>query len=227
MRAASKVAVALGALLCAAAAGAYERELDPRALRDAWFLGKDTTFRSERFFEDYVQTFSLPKTGAHVQRIEVVTPFKEMVDRARRAPDGYNPVQAEADYKKQAPPFQVKVRLFLTPTYPAHSPVNVPIHFGAVFVREPDFWREFNYRFEQAGDVTPVLLRGEAFYVCPDSAANLPVYRPVGDASCRLEGADVTLVFDTEKIASRPARVIVETPDGQRVEAEFDLAKLR
>jgi len=216
MRAGSKIAVALGALLgLSLAAGAFERELDPRALRDAWFLGKDTTFRSEGFYKDYVKTFPLPKTGVHVQRIEVVTPFKEMVDRARRASDGYNPVQAEADYKKQAPPFQVKVRLDLTPTYPAHSPVNVPIHLGPIYVRDPDFWREFSYRFEQAGEVMPVLVRGKAIYSCTDSFP------------CWIAGADVTLVFDTEKVASRPARVIVETPDGQRVEAEFDLAKLR
>src|SRR3972149_1848631 len=70
---------------------AYERELNPRSLREAWFLGKDTTFRSEQFYKDYSKTFPVPETGVHVERIEIVTPFKELADRARRAPDAYNP----------------------------------------------------------------------------------------------------------------------------------------
>ena len=75
-------AAALGAaltLLVALGAGGYERELNSRSLREAWFLGKDTTFRSQSFYKDYVKTFPLPKTGVHVARIEIITPFKEMV----------------------------------------------------------------------------------------------------------------------------------------------------
>ncbi|OFV85232.1 MAG: hypothetical protein A3B65_07940 [Acidobacteria bacterium RIFCSPHIGHO2_02_FULL_67_57] len=209
-------AAALGAaltLLVALGAGGYERELNSRSLREAWFLGKDTTFRSQSFYKDYVKTFPLPKTGVHVARIEIITPFKEMVDRARNAPDGYNPVQAEADYKKAAPPLQVKVRLMLTPDFPGHTPYTRPIHVGPIYLRDPDFWREFEFRLEQAGEVEPVVVRGEPFYS--------------GGEYSLLAGADVYLAYDPEKVASRPARVVVKTPDGQEVQAEFDLAKLR
>lgn len=213
MRAATTVAAAL--LAGALAAGAYERELTSRSLRDAWFLGKDTTFRSQDFYKDYVKTFPVPKTGVHVERIEVVTPFKEMVDRARRAPDGYNPVQAEADYKKQAPPLQVKVHLELTPTYPAHTPYTRPINVGPIYLRDPDFWREFEFHLEQAGAIEPLGVRGDPIYSSSDYGGSW------------LLGADVYLAYDPEKVASRPVRVIVLTPDGQRLEAEFDLSKLR
>lgn len=209
--------VLVAALLLAGAlvVGAYERELNPRSLRDAYFLGKDTTFRSQGFYKDYVRTFPVPKTGVHVERIEIITPFREMADRARRAPDGYNPVQAEADYEKEAPPLQVKVRLELTASYPAHSPYDRPIHLGPIYLRGPDFWREFEFRLEQAGEVEPRTVRGDPFYSCSYWGG------------CSLAGADVYLAYDPEKVASRPARVVVMTPDGQRLEAEFDLAKLR
>ena len=229
MREQSQVAVlALGGLLVAAlAAGAYERELNSRSLREAWFLGRDTTFRSEGFYKDYVRTLPVPKTGVHVARIEIITPFKEMVDRARTAPDGYNPIQAEADYKKAAPPLVVRVRLELTASYPGHTPINQPIHLGPVFLRDPDFWREFEVRLEQAGEVEPVGVRGEPSYFCPEPDATIAIYPPPPRPPCWLAGADVYLAYDPEKVASRAVRVIVVTPDGQEVQAEFDLAKLR
>jgi hypothetical protein len=228
MRTRSRIVVALVAALALALAGeAYERELNPRSLRDAWFLGKDTTFRSESFYKDYVKTLPLPKTGVHVARIEIITPFKEMVDRAQRALDGYNPVQAEADYKKAAPPLRVKVRLELTPSYPAHTPITLPIHLGAVYIRDADFWREFEVRLEQAGEVAPVGVRGEPSYFCPEPDATIAIYPPPPKPPCWLAGADVYLAYDPEKVASRSVRVIVVTPDGQEVQAEFDLSKLR
>lgn len=209
-------AVVLAALLgTALAVGAYERELNSSALRDAYFLGKDTTFRSEQFYKDYVHTFPLPHQGVHVQRIEVITPFREMVDRARRALDGYSPMQAEADYRRAAPPVEVRVRLELTASYPAHSPYNVPVHLGPIYLRDENFWREFKFGLVQKGEIEPKSVAGRPFYTCPVNAG------------CWLAGADVMLTFDPKEVASRPARVVVLTPDGQRVEAEFDLGKLR
>ena len=203
---------------------AYERELNPRSLREAWFLGKDTTFRSEQFYKDYSKTFPVPETGVHVERIEIVTPFKEMADRARRAPDGYNPVQAEADYKKEAPPLQVKVRLVLTPDFPGHTTYTRPIHVGPIYLRDPDFWREFEFHLEQTGEIEPRAVRGEPFYSCPDGRSPTTIVWP---GSCWLSGADVYLAYDPAKVSSRLARVVVKTPDGQEVQVEFDLAKLR
>lgn len=216
MRAAKKIGGVAALLLGAAlAAPAYERQLDPRSLRDAYFLGKDSTFRSEKFYQDYVRTYPLPKQGVHVERIEMVTPFKEMVERARRAPDGYNPVQAEADYRRQAPPLAVKVTLDLTPTFPAHTSYTIPVFLGPIAFRDPDFWKEFEFHLVQAGEVTPLAVRNEPFYSCPDLG------------TCWLAGTVVTLTYDTDQVASRPTRIQVVTPDGQRVEAEFDLSQLR
>ncbi|MFQ5664751.1 MAG: hypothetical protein ACE5HL_13090 [Terriglobia bacterium] len=207
-------AVTLAALLGGAlGAPAYERALNPRSLREAYFLGKDTTFRLTDFLKPYVQTFPAPRHGVHVERVELITPFKAMTDRTRRALDAYSPLKAEADYRRQPPPLAVKVTLRLTPTFPAHSPYGLP-GFEPVYFREPDFWRAFDVHLVQRGDVEPQARRGYPLITC-------------SDVVCTLVGAVLTLEFDPAKVASRPARVLVFTPDGQEVEANFELGRLR
>lgn len=206
---------ALAALLVAVPAGeAYERQLNARAIREAYFLGKDDSFRSERFLKDYVETFPVPKQGVHVARIELVTPFKYVVNRARKSPDGYSPLQAEEDYKSQPPRLTVKVRLSLTPTFPAHSLYTIPA-YGPIIFRDPDFGRDFDIHLVQRGDIEPVARDARPIYSCGV------------DSGCLLVGAVLTAEFDPEQVASRPARVYVFAPDGQQVEAEFDLGRLR
>lgn len=212
----NKLAVALLAatLGAAGAARAYERELRPRSLREAFFLGKDTTFRAPQLLKDYVQTLPVPERGVHVERIEILTPFREMVLRARRAPDGYNPLKAEADYKRRPPPLAVQVTLQLTPSFPAHTPYTIPA-YGLIRFRDPDFWQAFDIHVVQRGDLEPRARHGR------------PVYNCGLNGSCWLVGAVVTLEFDAAKVAPRPTRILVLTPDGQRVGAEFDLGRLR
>jgi len=217
MRTRTEAALAVLALLLSAglAARAYERELDSRQLREAYFLGRDTTFRLEHFLKDYERLLPMPEKGVHVERIALATPFKEMVDRARRAPDGYNPLKAEEGYKHTPPALTVEVTFKLTPTYPAHTPYTLPA-FGPIAFRDADFWQDFSFHLVQADEeILPLALRSRPLYNCD-------VY-----GGCWLTGAVVTVVFDPEKVASRPARIYVLTPDGQQVEAEFDLDRLR
>ncbi|MBI2956320.1 MAG: hypothetical protein HYY26_03290 [Acidobacteria bacterium] len=219
------ILAACAALLVVSATGqAYERELKPRDIREAYFLGKNER-RWEEFNRDYVRALPLPRQGVHIERIEISTPYRQMAERARRALDGYSPVTAEAEYKEQAPlPVFVRIRLRLTPTYPAHSPITLPLHFGPIYVRDPNFWLGFNYKVEQRGEVAPLFLQGEPFYFCGDGVGFTTFALP---GTCWLAGADVMLVYAPDALASAPTRILVLTPDGQRVEAEFDLDRLR
>jgi hypothetical protein len=208
------LAVAAAALLAAAGAQAYERELTPRHVREAYFLGRDTTFRLEEFLKAYVVTLPVPARGPHVQRIAVSTPFKEMVDRARRSPDGYNAVKAEDDYRQSPPRLTVEVTLLLTPTYPAHTPYGYPI-VGPVTFRDENFWQDVQVHLLQQGKVEPLARAGRPLLSCD-------LY-----GGCWLTGAVVTFSFDPEQVASRPAKIVVAPPEGEPVVTEFDLSRLR
>ena len=201
-------------LLACAPLLAYDRDLRPDQLREGFYLGKNDK-RYDEFARDYVKTFPLPKEGIHIERVEVRTPYKEMVDRARRAPDGYSPVTAEADYKKEPPALIVEVTLKLTPTFPAHTPYDLPVNYGPIYLREPTFWQDFDVHLVQRGDIMPTARTGRALESCDVHGG------------CSLVGAVVTYVFDLEQVASRPATVVVLSPDGQRLEAEFELDRLK
>lgn len=192
----------------------YERELSSRSLREAYFLGRDNTFRSERFLKGYVETFPRPDRGVHVVDVRLATPFKEMVDRARRAPDGYNPLKAEKSYREVPPAVVVEITISLTATYPAHTPYTIPA-FDPIAFRDPGFWQEFEIHLVQRGEIAPATHRGRATYSCDI------------DGGCWLSGAVITLTYDPERVESDRTRVYIFTPDGQEVEAEFDLGKLR
>jgi hypothetical protein len=138
-----------------------------------------------------------------------------VVLRARNAPDGYSSQQASQEYRKQGDRVVVRVLIYLTPTYPAHTPLG-PVQVEPVLVRPEDFWRDFDIRLFQREEISPRDVRGRPIYGPPDFG--LP----------GLVGAEVELDFAADDLVpSEPARVEIVTPDGQRISARFDLDKLR
>ena len=192
---------------------AYERQLTPRQIREAYFAGKDSSSRSAELFKDCVRTFPVPEKGMHIERITLTTPFKAVADRARTQAD-YNPVQAEADYKQKGPPLTVEVTIWLTPNFPAHTPYSFPVA-GPVLFRDPDFWKQVDVQLVQEGKLEPLSRTGQPIYNCTDSGP------------CWLQGAVLTLTYDPDKVASRTVRVLVQAPETAGVEAQFDLSRLR
>jgi hypothetical protein len=215
MRRPTQLFVAMMALvLSGLSAQGYERELNSRQLREAYFLGKDTTFKLENFLEGYTQELPVPEEGVHVQRVAVATPFKQMVDRSRSAPQGYSPMKAEDQYREEPPPITVEVTLYLTPAYPAHTPYTIPT-FNPVVFRDPDFWQRFAIRVEQRGEIPQVAYYGRPLYTCD------------AFGGCSLVGAVVTAAYDPDQVASQPTRIVITGPGGQQEEVEFDLSGLR
>lgn len=206
-------ALTVAVLAVALGAQGYERELGSRSIREAYFLGTNAD-RAAKFLQDYARAFPVPERGVQVERIELETPFAQVVARSQHAPDGYNPLTAEADYNHQPAAVVVEVTLELTPSFPAHTAYTIPV-FSSIGFRDPDFWRDFEVHLVQQGEVEPRTVAGRPLYSCD---LNGP---------CWLVGAVVRLEFDPEQVASRPARVVVRTPDGQQVETEFDLEQLR
>jgi hypothetical protein len=211
-----KIAIsALALSLAPAFLGAYEQHLSSTAIRDAYFLGRDNDERSTKFLAQYVHRFPVPKTGPHIAEIEVVTPYAYVVERAREALVGYSAQQAEKDFLDRPAKFYLRVRIFLTPTYPALIPERSGGTEG-LKMRPPDFWRDFEVRLIQDGHKIPAR-----------SVNGSPIYFPGLGYGAELVGAEIRLEYDTEQIASAPLRIAVLPPEGQRVETEFDLTKLK
>lgn len=209
------VGVLLVGLAVALAASAYENPLRDYSLREAYFLGRRKDEKTAQFLAQYVKRLPVPKQGPHVAEIELRTPYEQVVLRARNAPDGYSSQQATQEYRKQGDRVVLRVLIYLTPTYPAHTPIG-PVQSEPVLVRPEDFWRDFDIRLFQENEVSPRDVRGRPIYTYPEFG--LP----------GLVGAEVELEFEADDLApSEPARVEILTPDGQRISALFDLEKLR
>ncbi len=209
------IGLLIGALLAALAASAYENPLRDYSLREAYFLGRRKDEKTAQFLAQYVKKLPVPKQGPHVAEIELRTPYEQVVLRARNAPDGYSSQQATQEYRKQGDRVIVRVLIYLTPTYPAHTPIG-PVQSEPVLVRPEDFWRDFDIHLFQEKEVSPRDVRGR------------PIYGPPEFGLPGLVGAEVELEFGGDDLApSESARVEILTPDGQRITAVFDLEKLR
>ena len=205
------------AALCAALpiarrAAAHEYPLSSTAIREAYFLGKESDAKRDEFFANYTQRSPMPKAGPHVSRIRLETPYAVVVERtASQALANYVAGDAEEEFLGKPAVFRLRVRIDLTSTYPAQSATEAGLRS-----RHEDFWRDFRIRLRQHAEIAPTNVRGQPIY---------SIGSELGGSM--LLGAEVELEYDASKIQSAPATVEVDTPDGQHVRAEFNLAKLR
>jgi hypothetical protein len=183
--------------------------LSPEAIRDAYFLGKASASKRAESLAKYTVYLPMPKSGPYVAVVVFETPYVIVAERTARAVSGYFAQDAEEEFLGKPAVCRVRVRIYLTSSYSWQLP-SPP---GEVRFRPDDFWREFSIRLMQDGqEVSAKASLGTPLY-----SLDLGV----------LTGAEVELDYDPAKIQSAPATVEVDTPDGQHVEAEFDLAKLR
>jgi len=216
--------VSLGALamslslLAPQVSAAYEYPLDSYSIREAYFLGRGTDEKASKFLEQYVKRPPLPKSGPHIAEVEFRTPYEQVVLRARQAPGSYSAQQAEEDYRAQPDLVLVRVRINLTPTYPAYI-IDRSSGKGQPRERPEDFWRDFSIRVTQGERLTPKDVSGRPLHTGGIQGPN-----PVSGA---LEGAEVLLKFDAALFRAEPVKVEVLPPEGPSVEVEFDLKDLR
>ena len=129
------------------------------------------------------------------------------------------PQQAEEDYRAQPDLVLVRVRMNLTPTYPAYV-IDRSSGRGQLRGRPEDFWRDFSIRVTQGERrLTPKDVSGRPLHTGGIQGPN-----PVSGA---LEGAEVLLKFDAAQFRAEPVKIEVLPPEGPSVEVEFDLKDLR
>jgi hypothetical protein len=190
---------------------AYEYPLSENAIRDAYFLGKSSNDRISELVEKYTKRLPVPKTGAHIASIVLETPYIRVVEHSREMLN-YSAPAAEKDFLGKPAVFSLRVQVDLTDSYGW----QVPSPAGTIRLRPDDFWKDFTVRLVQKGEIPSKSLRGNPIYS----------FGSEGSASV-LTGALIELTYDAEKIKSEDAKVEVLAPDGQEVEATFDLAAFR
>jgi hypothetical protein len=207
------LALFLATLLAVLPALAYRYPLSSDDIRNAYFLGRASEQKHAEFFADYTVQPPVPKTGPYIESIRLETPYAVVVEHSATTAN-YSAPDAEEEFLNKPAIFRLYVQIQLTDTYGW----QVPSPPGTVRLRPDDFWRDFTIRLTQEGKepIETLSVYGEPIYATGE-----------GFVGGGLIGANVWLEYDAKKIEDEPAKVSVLTPDGQTIEAEFDLAKLK
>jgi hypothetical protein len=193
------VSVRLLALLAIASfpVTAYQESLSSESIREAYFLGRRNDATTTSFLAPYYQYFSRPKTGPYISGVQVLTPYAQIVLGAEGGEIPGSAMEAERRYQANPKLFLVRVRVHSTPTYPSAS-------------MRDQFWEKLSIRVAQGDSLKPTTRK------------YLSLPRGRGSAY-----TDVELSFDAAQIKSQPLTIEVLTPDDQRLEASFDLDKIK
>jgi hypothetical protein len=222
----TKIPTAIVTVLCISspAAIAYDKQLDPRAIHEAYILGQRNDKSTGDVLAPYLTEITEPQNDVHIAQIELLTPYAQIVDVCRqKASDGYTEEQAIQDYKTHGNTVKVNVTLMLPSAYPkTAASKQVPTPAPATgpeksAIRPENFWQNFQFNLKQNGKTIPS--RG---------ISNQPIHSTATNtAPAVLTGENVWLEYDVKDVASDLTTVEVTTPPGKVIKATFDLKKLR
>lgn len=195
--------------------------LSDEAVREAYFLGQRNDEKTALFLDTYRRHLPMPQSGLYVSEIELFTPYAETVDLSRQRTFGYSAQQAAQEYRDRGDVFRLRVRVFFTDTYSQHTYAQAAtekdgrkIKLGKDARTRSGCWQGFQVQLWQKDKL-----------IEPLEIPGVPVLRGY-TAEGTSYGFDVVLHYDGDDIDADDAQAVVLTPDGQRVVAEFDLAKL-
>src|ERR1700730_6045059 len=92
-----RIPAAIATILCTLnpALNAYDKQLDSRAIQEAYILGQRNDKSTGDFLANYLTGITEPQSDVHVAQIELLTPFAQIVDISRqKSADGYTEDQA-------------------------------------------------------------------------------------------------------------------------------------
>jgi hypothetical protein len=223
----TRILTAILAVLCVVsspASNAYDKQLDLRAIHEAYILGQRNDKSTGDFLSPYLTQITEAQNGVHIAQIELLTPFAQIVDISRqKSADGYTEEQAIQDYQAHGDTVRVNVTLMLPAAYPKTAESKeVPTPEPATkseksALRPENFWQNFQFNLKQNGKTIPS--RG---------ISNQPIYSTATNtAPAVLTGENVWLEYDVKDVASDLTTMEVVTPEGKVIKATFDLKKRR
>lgn len=186
---------------------AFYYPLQQTQIREAYLLGRSAdTAKITALLDPYARHFPFPPTGSRVESIEFRTPYAQVVRRSWEHSNDYDLDQAEKDYASQ--PDLVVVTVIVYSTLISLESATHPS--DRLYPADP--WLGFHFLVSQDHSIVPKKMRGRS----------LSVGRY--DKGSRKE---VLMDFDASQFGSGTAEVRVTAPDGQTVDAEFDLEGLK
>jgi hypothetical protein len=206
------------------ASNAYEKQLDARAIHEAYILGQRNDKSTGDFLAPYLTQITEVQKDVHIAQIELLTPFAQIVDVSRqKAADGFTEEQAIEYYKTHGNTVNVNVTMMLPSAYPKTAESKeVPTPEPATgaqksALRPENFWQNFQFNLKQNGKTIP-----------SRRISNQPIYSTATNtAPAVLTGENVWLEYDVKDVASELTSMGVVTPEGKVIKATFDLKKLR
>jgi hypothetical protein len=222
-----RIPTAMAIALCVGlipASNAYEKQLDARAIHEAYILGQRNDKSTGDFLAPYLTQITEVQKDVHIAEIELLTPFAQIVDVSRqKAADGFTEEQAIEYYKTHGNTVKVNVTMMLPSAYPKTAESKeVPTPEPATgaqksALRPENFWQNFQFNLKQNGKAIP-----------SRRISNQPIHSTATNtAPAVLTGENVWLEYDVKDVASELTTLEVVTPDGKVIKATFDLKKLR
>lgn len=222
----TRIPTAIAFAICALspAGNAYDKQLDSKAIHEAYILGQRNDKSTGDFLAAYLSQITESQNDVHIAQIELLTPYAQIVDDSRqKSAERYSEDQAIQDYKSHENTLKVNVTMMLPSAFPkAAESKEVPTPRAATgsqksAIRPENFWQNFQFNLKQNGKT-----------VASRKISNQPVHSTAtNNAPAVLTGENVWLEFDVNDVASDLTTVEVVTPEGKVIKATFDLKKLR
>jgi len=184
-----------------ASARAYEQNLSSEAIREAYFLGRRRDATTGVFLSQYAHVFPTAKKWPHVGRIDLLTPYAQVVSAAKDDLLNDSVLDAEQKYGSPEVPLLVRVRAYWSA-------------LSAFPTADKDVWGQFAIVVSQEH---PLTVKKKTW---------VP-YRVTREDTPGFDYIDMELQFDAKDVAPAPITIAVSSPDGQHVETKFDLDKLK
>ncbi len=200
----------LGMLLAGSSEAIYY-PLQQTQIREAYLLGhSEDPQKVSSVLELYTRRFPLLPAAARVESIEFRTPYEQVIRRASERSNDYDLDQAEKDYAAQPDLVMVRVLIYLPQ---AHSGSTAPASVGQSNAGATDNeWLGFHFQISQERPIEPRKMRAQA------------VRAGRYDKGTRKE---VLMEFGADQFGPGAAKIVVTTPNGQAVTADFDLDELK
>ena len=199
---ATAIAVLTACMLAAPAFAGYEYPLQSPEIRDAYFLGLQKDQQTIECLKAYAKRWNQTQSTKYIiSEVDVMTPYMQIVERGMGEAPGDSEVQAETDLRAHPLRFLVKASVYFNTAFPNAAPNGA---------EEQGSGHSFSAKLSQGHAIVPLRTTVDSIY-----ARHGP------------SGVMITVEVDPAKISSAPLHVIVNTPDGQSVSADFDLTKLK